>query len=63
MTKDNQETDVDSDVQEQPAAAKQDRKVGPYAWFVLFMALMVRIAYQWQRAILSYAYGYTGLGV
>lgn len=34
-----------------------------YAYFVLFIVLVCRIMVQWHRKGLTYAYGYTGLGV
>jgi hypothetical protein len=34
-----------------------------YAYFVLFLVLICRIMVQWHRQSLSYAYGYTGVGL
>lgn len=34
-----------------------------YAYFVLFTVLITRIMVQWHRKGLTYAYGYTGLGL
>jgi MFS family permease len=34
-----------------------------YAYFVLFIVLVCRIMVQWHRKGLTYAYGYTGLGI
>lgn len=34
-----------------------------YAYFVLFIVLVCRIIVQWHRKGLTYAYGYTGLGL
>lgn len=34
-----------------------------YAYFVLFIVLACRIMVQWHRKGLTYAYGYTGLGI
>jgi hypothetical protein len=36
---------------------------GIYPWIILSLAFAVRILYQWQRTIFSYAYGYTGTGI
>lgn len=37
--------------------------MGLYPWFVLLFVVLVRVMVQSQRAIFSFAYGYTGLGV
>ena len=37
-------------------------KFGLRAWLVLAMVIMVRVMVQSQRAIFSFAYGYTGVG-
>lgn len=42
---------------------KKENKLNKYSWLVLFILVAIRIAYQWQRSVLSYAYGYTGLDI
>lgn len=51
---------------EKAAVEKDDpsKKFNPlYAYFVLFIVLACRIMVQWHRKGLTYAYGYTGLGI
>ena len=48
--------------QEEEAPVPEKSKVGLYSWVVLAIMMSIRVAYQWQRAIFSYSFGYTGLG-
>ena len=41
---------------------KAGNKMGLYPWFVLLFVVLVRVMVQSQRAIFSFAYGYTGIG-
>lgn len=50
--------------EEAPVEEKKKPEFKPvYAYFVLFLILMCRIMVQWHRSSLSYAYGYTGVGL
>ena len=50
---------AESETEEKPASTE----MGLYPWFVLLFVVLVRVMVQSQRAIFSFAYGYTGLGV
>ena len=41
---------------------KEKPKFGLYSWLVLAIVVLVRVMVQSQRAIFSFAYGYTGTG-
>ena len=51
-----------SAVEDAEIVDEEKPKVGLYSWFVLMIILLIRVAYQWQRSIFSYCYGYAGLG-
>lgn len=52
----------DEDIEASDEKPAEDKKGGLYPWIVLAIMLSIRVAYQWQRSLFSYCYGYTGLG-
>jgi hypothetical protein len=38
------------------------KKFGAYSWFILLVAVLIKVIIQWHRSFFSYAYGYTGVG-
>jgi MFS family permease len=60
---DNVSTSEDNEEAPVPVPEKKAEFKPVYAYFVLFLVLICRIMVQWHRQSLSYAYGYTGLGL
>lgn len=41
---------------------EEKKKFGAYSWFILLVAVLIKVIIQWHRSFFSYAYGYTGVG-